>query len=207
MWETIYGCRPIALSRADKGMTIKAVRKPWPQNKNNWGTIAANTAQLILTLLTFSDRNIKTMIKCKGTSPPVHIHIHMRPLFEQGSNWPYSIKRPPRHAINRAITTPIRLIGITCRVAWPWEFVWEGELVLVCVGTSVNSSVVNGTSLPNEADGKAGGWVGRTGSGVYVMFILPWAGFRTLGGTWANSTEGIVKRGYPTRQWCRQYRL
>ena len=29
--------------------------------------------------------------------------------------------------------------------------------MLVCVGTSVNSSVVNGTSLPNEADGKAGG--------------------------------------------------
>lgn len=67
----------------------------------------------------------------------------------------------------------MKLTGISCRVAPLWESVLEGELVLVCVGISVISSVVNGTSLTNVADEKAGGCVGRTGLGVNVMFILP----------------------------------
>lgn len=83
--------------------------------------------------------------------------------------------------MNSATTNPAKLTGMTSKVVLPLTLLVEtGVPVPEEVGVPVTSSVVKGTSVTKDADGKAGGCVDKAGFGVKVVVILPWLGFKTL---------------------------
>ena len=74
--------------------------------------------------------------------------------------------------MNSATANPAKLTGMTSKVVLPLtSFLEVGVPVVGEVGVPVTSSVVKGTSVTNDADGKAGGCVDKVGFGVKVVVI------------------------------------
>jgi len=76
--------------------------------------------------------------------------------------------------MSRAAATPVKLTGITFNAVPPPALVVEvGVTVPDEVGVLETSSVVKGTLVTNDADGKAGGCVDKVGFGVKVVVTSP----------------------------------